>query len=48
MQEQSRIADCLMALDAELTALQARIETLMKHKEGLAQKLFCKLDEVRG
>jgi type I restriction enzyme S subunit len=38
--EQQRIADCLSALDARLTAEAARLDALKTHKKGLMQGLF--------
>ena len=38
--EQQKIADCLNALDALLTAQTQKIESLQTHKKGLMQKLF--------
>jgi type I restriction enzyme, S subunit len=39
-QEQRRIADCLTALDTQITAQSEKIETLKQHKRGLMQQLF--------
>jgi type I restriction enzyme S subunit len=39
-QEQARIADCLTALDNQLTAQAEKIETLKSHKRGLMQQIF--------
>ena len=40
VEEQHRIADCLTALDTQITAQAAKIETLKTHKRGLMQQLF--------
>ena len=45
-QEQSRIADCLTALDDRIAAQVAKIETLRQHKRGLIQQLFPSPQEV--
>ncbi len=45
--EQQRIASCLSALDALITAQTDKIEKLQKHKKGLLQGLFPKNREVR-
>lgn len=42
--EQQKIADCLSALDEEITAQQQQVEALKKHKKGLMQQLFPKID----
>lgn len=39
-EEQQRIAACLTALDTQITAQAAKIETLKQHKRGLMQQLF--------
>jgi type I restriction enzyme S subunit len=38
--EQQRIADCLSALDARLTAESRKLDALKLHKRGLMQQLF--------
>jgi len=38
--EQHRIADCLCALDARITAQSAKLDALRTHKRGLMQQLF--------
>lgn len=38
--EQQRIADCLTALDALITAATQTLDTLKTHKQGLMQQLF--------
>lgn len=38
--EQQKIADCLTALDTQIAAQAAKIETLKQHKRGLMQQLF--------
>lgn len=38
--EQQKIAECLFALDDQITAESARLDTLKDHKKGLMQKLF--------
>lgn len=38
--EQQRIADCLTALDALITAATQELATLKTHKKGLMQQLF--------
>ncbi|QNF32257.1 restriction endonuclease subunit S [Adhaeribacter swui] len=43
--EQQRIADCLSALDALITAQVEKIEQLKLHKKGLMQGLFPKVIE---
>ncbi len=43
IQEQQRIASCLSALDALITAQTDKIEKLQKHKKGLLQGLFPKI-----
>lgn len=48
MQEQAKIARCLMTLEMEIEAIRGRIQALGRHKKGLAQKLFSNLEEVRG
>ena len=44
--EQERIADCLTALDTQITAQAAKIETLKQHKRGLMQQIFPSPQEV--
>ena len=38
--EQNRIADCLSALDALITAQTEQIAALKEHKKGLMHQLF--------
>jgi type I restriction enzyme S subunit len=38
--EQQKIASCLSAVDALITAQQEKIEQLQQHKKGLMQGLF--------
>lgn len=38
--EQKKIAECLMALDDNITAATAKLEALKAHKKGLMQQLF--------
>ncbi len=38
--EQQKIADCLTALDDQITAESAKLEALKVHKKGLMQQLF--------
>jgi type I restriction enzyme S subunit len=45
-QEQQKIAECLSALDTQIAAQAAKIETLKQHKRGLMQQLFPALEEV--
>lgn len=40
LQEQQKIADCLSALDALITAQTEQIAALKEHKKGLMQQLF--------
>ena len=44
--EQHRIADCLTALDTQIAAQTAKIESLKQHKRGLMQQLFPAAEEV--
>ena len=44
--EQLKIADCLNALDNQITAQTEKIETLKQHKRGLMQQLFPSLEEA--
>lgn len=46
--EQQKIADCLSALDALITAQAQKIELLKRHKKGLMQQLFPVLEEVQA
>jgi type I restriction enzyme S subunit len=39
-EEQQRIADCLSALDAQITAESQKLDALKLHKRGLMQQLF--------
>ena len=38
--EQQKIATCLTALDTQITAQAAQLDTLHQHKRGLMQQLF--------
>jgi type I restriction enzyme S subunit len=42
--EQQKIASCLSAVDALITAQQEKIEQLQQHKKGLMQGLFPKIE----
>jgi type I restriction enzyme S subunit len=44
--EQHRIADCLTALDTQIAAQTAKIESLKQHKRGLMQQLFPAPEEI--
>lgn len=44
--EQQRIADCLISLDALITAATQTLDTLKTHKQGLMQQLFPSLEAV--
>lgn len=44
--EQERIADCISALDTQITTQAEKIEALKTHKKGLMQQLFPTLDEA--
>lgn len=44
--EQQKIADCLSALDTQITTQAEKIEALKAHKKGLMQQLFPVLDEA--
>ncbi len=46
--EQQKIADCLSALDTQITAQAEKIESLKTHKKGLMQQLFPSLGGVAG
>ena len=46
LSEQQRIADCLISLDALITAATQELETLKTHKKGLMQQLFPSLEET--
>ena len=45
IQEQQKIADCLLAVDNLITAQTEKIEQLKAHKKGLMQGLFPKIEE---
>jgi len=45
-EEQQKIADCLSALDSQITTQAEKIDALKTHKKGLMQQLFPVLDEV--
>ena len=44
--EQQRIADCLISLDALITAETQKLEVLKSHKKGLQQQLFPSTERV--
>ena len=44
-EEQKKIADCLTALDDQITAESAKLEALKDHKKGLMQQLFPQPDK---
>jgi type I restriction enzyme S subunit len=46
--EQQRIADCLTALDTQIAAQAAKIESLKQHKRGLMQQLFPAPEELQA
>ena len=46
MEEQKKIAYCLGSLDDLIVAERSKIESLLKHKQGLIQQLFPKLVET--
>jgi len=46
--EQQRIAECLTALDALITAQAAKTDALKQHKRGLMQQLFPAPEEVEA
>ncbi len=46
--EQQRITTCLTALDTQITAQAAKIESLKTHKSGLMQQLFPAPEEVEA
>ncbi|OXU13965.1 restriction endonuclease subunit S [Sedimentisphaera salicampi] len=46
--EQQRIAECLSALDTQITAQATKIETLKQHKRGLMQQIFPVPEEVEA
>jgi len=48
VEEQTKIAKCLLSLDELITAQTQKIDTLKVHKKGLMQQLFPVLDEVMG
>ena len=45
IQEQQKIADCLLAVDNLITAQTEKVEQLKIHKKGLMQGLFPKIEE---
>ena len=45
IQEQHKIASCLLAVDEVITAQQEKIEQLQQHKKGLMQGLFPKIED---
>ena len=45
IQEQQKIADCLLTVDNLITAQTEKIEQLKAHKKGLMQGLFPKIEE---
>lgn len=48
LKEQQKIADCLSALDTQITTQAEKIEALKEHKKGLMQQLFPSLGGVAG
>ncbi len=46
IQEQQKIADCLLSLDELIAAQAEKIEQLKLHKKGLMQRMFPKMNEV--
>jgi len=44
--EQTRIADCLSSLDAQIVAESEKLDTLKTHKKGLMQQLFPSPEEI--
>jgi type I restriction enzyme S subunit len=46
--EQKRIADCLTALDALVSAATQELDTLKTHKKGLMQQLFPSAEAVEA
>lgn len=46
--EQNRIADCLSALDATITAQAEKLNALRTHKRGLMQQLFPSPEDVEA
>lgn len=48
LSEQKRIADCLISLDARITAETQKHEALKTHKKGLMQQLFPSPEEVEA
>lgn len=48
LSEQQKIADCLLLIDARITAQTQKIEALKLHKKGLMQQLFPTTDEVEA
>jgi len=46
--EQQKIADCLSALDALITAQGEKLDALRTHKRGLMQQLFPSPEELRA
>ena len=46
--EQQKIADCLTALDTQIAAQAAKIESLKTHKRGLMQQLFPSPQEIEA
>lgn len=44
--EQQKIADCLSALDTQITTQAEKIDALKAHKKGLMQQLFPQIGEV--
>lgn len=43
--EQQRIADCLSSLDTRIAGHARRLDLLRRHKQGLLQQLFPRLEE---
>ncbi len=48
LNEQQKIADCLISIDNLITAQAKKLDTLKSHKKGLMQQLFPTPDEVNG
>lgn len=47
LNEQKKIADCIASLDNLITSQTQKITTLKRHKNGLMQKIFPAMNEVR-
>jgi type I restriction enzyme S subunit len=48
LNEQQRIAACVLSLDGLVAAQSAKLEVLKTHKKGLMQQLFPSLEEVEA